>query len=169
MLLRTSLLLIAGLALGATQAEAANPQVDLDTSAGKIRIELYPDSAPKSVENFLTYVKAKHYDGTQFHRVIPGFMNIEQRLDLRHPKGSAQVTQMQRVDSQWPRALGHDDCLERTLLNAVLRERAVFRQQVVARGNDRKARQDHRAELTPAIDQRARRVAVTRVHARRSD
>jgi peptidyl-prolyl cis-trans isomerase B (cyclophilin B) len=74
MLFRTSLLLIAGLALGATQAEAANPQVDLDTSAGKIRIELYPDSAPKSVENFLTYVKAKHYDGTQFHRVIPGFM-----------------------------------------------------------------------------------------------
>jgi peptidyl-prolyl cis-trans isomerase B (cyclophilin B) len=74
MLRRMSLLLTAGLALGAFQAEAANPQVDLDTSAGKIRIELYPDSAPKTVENFLTYVKAKHYDGTQFHRVIPGFM-----------------------------------------------------------------------------------------------
>jgi peptidyl-prolyl cis-trans isomerase B (cyclophilin B) len=43
-------------------------------SAGKIRIELYPDAAPKTVENFLTYVKAKQYDGTQFHRVIPGFM-----------------------------------------------------------------------------------------------
>ena len=74
MLRRTSLLLAAGLALGAAQVEAANPQVDLDTSAGKIRIELYPDAAPKTVENFLTYVKAKHYDGTQFHRVIPGFM-----------------------------------------------------------------------------------------------
>ena len=74
MLRRNSLLLAAGLAFGAVQAHAANPQVDLDTSAGKIRIELYPDSAPKTVENFLTYVKAKQYDGTQFHRVIPGFM-----------------------------------------------------------------------------------------------
>jgi cyclophilin family peptidyl-prolyl cis-trans isomerase len=74
MLPRTSLLLAAALLLGAAQARAANPQVDLDTSAGKIRIELYPDAAPKTVENFLTYVKAKYYDGTQFHRVIPGFM-----------------------------------------------------------------------------------------------
>jgi peptidyl-prolyl cis-trans isomerase B (cyclophilin B) len=74
MLFRTSLLLVAGLAFGAAQVQAANPQVDLDTSAGKIRIELYPDAAPKTVENFLTYVKAKQYDGTQFHRVIPGFM-----------------------------------------------------------------------------------------------
>lgn len=55
-------------------AHAANPQVDLDTTAGKIRIELDPVAAPKTVENFLAYVKAKHYDGTQFHRVIPGFM-----------------------------------------------------------------------------------------------
>jgi len=57
-----------------TQVQAANPQVELDTTAGKIRIELYPDAAPKTVENFLTYVKAKQYDGTQFHRVIKGFM-----------------------------------------------------------------------------------------------
>ena len=71
---RTLMLLAAGLAFGAIEARAANPQVDLETSAGKIRIELYPDAAPKTVENFLTYVKAKHYDGTQFHRVIPGFM-----------------------------------------------------------------------------------------------
>jgi peptidyl-prolyl cis-trans isomerase B (cyclophilin B) len=55
-------------------ALAANPQVELDTTAGKIRIELYPDAAPKSVANFLEYVKSGHYDGTQFHRVIPGFM-----------------------------------------------------------------------------------------------
>ena len=74
MLRRTLLLLAAGLAFGATQARAANPQVDLDTSAGKIRIELYPDAAPKTVENFLTYVKAKQFDDTQFHRVIRGFM-----------------------------------------------------------------------------------------------
>ena len=74
MLRRTSLLLAAALVFGAAQAQAANPQIDLDTSAGKIRIELYPDAAPKTVENFLTYVKAKQFDGTQFHRVIRGFM-----------------------------------------------------------------------------------------------
>jgi len=62
-----------GISIG-VQAHAANPQVDLDTTAGKIRIELDPAAAPKTVENFLAYVKAKHYDGTQFHRVIPGFM-----------------------------------------------------------------------------------------------
>ena len=61
-------------ALVATPALAANPQVEFDTTAGKIRIELYPDAAPKTVANFLDYVKAKHYDGTQFHRVIDGFM-----------------------------------------------------------------------------------------------
>ena len=58
----------------ASSALAANPQVELDTTAGKIRIELYPDAAPKTVANFLDYVKAKHYDGMQFHRVIDGFM-----------------------------------------------------------------------------------------------
>src|SRR5437016_13053386 len=53
---------------------AANPQVELDTTAGKIRLELNPEAAPKTVENFLAYVKGKQYDGTQFHRVIDGFM-----------------------------------------------------------------------------------------------
>ncbi len=55
-------------------ATAANPQVELDTTQGKIRIELYPDAAPKTVANFLQYVKDGFYGGTQFHRVIPGFM-----------------------------------------------------------------------------------------------
>jgi cyclophilin family peptidyl-prolyl cis-trans isomerase len=63
----------AAFALAAT-AFAANPQVELDTSAGVIKIELYPEAAPKTVANFLDYVKAKFYDGTQFHRVIDGFM-----------------------------------------------------------------------------------------------
>ena len=52
----------------------ANPRVELDTSMGKIVIELYPDKAPKTVANFLEYVKSGFYDGTIFHRVIPGFM-----------------------------------------------------------------------------------------------
>jgi peptidyl-prolyl cis-trans isomerase A (cyclophilin A)/peptidyl-prolyl cis-trans isomerase B (cyclophilin B) len=65
---------ISTLALIAGPAVAANPQVELDTSAGVIKLELYPDAAPKTVENFLAYVKAGHYNGTQFHRVIKGFM-----------------------------------------------------------------------------------------------
>jgi len=55
-------------------ALAAEPQVDLKTSAGTIRLELYPAKAPNTVANFLQYVKDGHYDGTIFHRVIPGFM-----------------------------------------------------------------------------------------------
>ena len=55
-------------------ALAAEPQVDLKTSAGTIRLELYPARAPKTVANFLQYVKDGHYDGTLFHRVIDGFM-----------------------------------------------------------------------------------------------
>jgi peptidyl-prolyl cis-trans isomerase B (cyclophilin B) len=55
-------------------ALAANPQVELDTSAGKIRLELFPNAAPKTVANFLEYVKLGHYKGTVFHRVIDGFM-----------------------------------------------------------------------------------------------
>jgi peptidyl-prolyl cis-trans isomerase A (cyclophilin A)/peptidyl-prolyl cis-trans isomerase B (cyclophilin B) len=65
---------ISTLALLAGPTLAANPQVELDTSAGTIKLELYPDAAPKTVENFLAYVKAGHYNGTQFHRVIKGFM-----------------------------------------------------------------------------------------------
>ncbi len=69
------LLAAAALALGlCASALAANPQVELDTSAGRIRLELYPEAAPKTVANFLDYVKARHYDGTTFHRVIDGFM-----------------------------------------------------------------------------------------------
>lgn len=48
--------------------------VILTTNHGKIKIELETEKAPKSVENFLAYVNAGHYDGTIFHRVIPGFM-----------------------------------------------------------------------------------------------
>jgi peptidyl-prolyl cis-trans isomerase B (cyclophilin B) len=53
---------------------AADPQVDVRTSAGTIRLELYPAKAPKTVENFLQYVRDGHYNGTIFHRVIDGFM-----------------------------------------------------------------------------------------------
>ena len=62
-------------ALGtALPAFAADPRVKFVTSEGDFVIELYPDKAPKTVENFLQYVKDKHYDGTIFHRVIKNFM-----------------------------------------------------------------------------------------------
>jgi peptidyl-prolyl cis-trans isomerase B (cyclophilin B) len=51
-----------------------NPRVALDTNHGRIVLELYADKAPKTVENFLGYVTAGFFDGTLFHRVIPGFM-----------------------------------------------------------------------------------------------
>jgi len=73
-MIRRQFLAATVLAFAATTALAANPQVEFDTTAGIIRIELYPDAAPKTVANFLDYVKAKFYDGTQFHRVIDGFM-----------------------------------------------------------------------------------------------
>jgi peptidyl-prolyl cis-trans isomerase A (cyclophilin A)/peptidyl-prolyl cis-trans isomerase B (cyclophilin B) len=69
-----SLVFAAALAITAAPALAANPQVELETSAGAIKLELYPEAAPKTVENFLKYVNAGHYNGTQFHRVIKGFM-----------------------------------------------------------------------------------------------
>jgi len=56
------------------QASAAAPRVRFATSAGEFVVEVYPDKAPKTVENFLQYVKDKHYDGTVFHRVINNFM-----------------------------------------------------------------------------------------------
>jgi peptidyl-prolyl cis-trans isomerase B (cyclophilin B) len=52
----------------------AATQVELHTTAGVIRLEIDGDKAPLSAENFLSYVKSGHYDGTVFHRVIKGFM-----------------------------------------------------------------------------------------------
>ena len=56
------------------QSPSAAPKVKLSTSMGDVVLELYPDKAPKTVENFLQYVRDKHYDGTVFHRVIGNFM-----------------------------------------------------------------------------------------------
>lgn len=69
----TSLALSAVLAVAPAQAQNA-PKVKLATSMGEIVVQLDPAKAPKTVENFLAYVKSRHYDGTVFHRVIDGFM-----------------------------------------------------------------------------------------------
>lgn len=64
-----------GLALWALMGLAQTaPQVLFKTSMGNFSVEVYPDKAPKTVDNFLRYVKDKHYDGTVFHRVMDGFM-----------------------------------------------------------------------------------------------
>jgi peptidyl-prolyl cis-trans isomerase A (cyclophilin A) len=70
------LLLLANLAwLGSANAQApATPQVRFITNQGEFVVELYADKAPRTVENFLRYVRDKHYDGTIFHRVIDSFM-----------------------------------------------------------------------------------------------
>ncbi len=75
---RFAALALAGAAFAAlaasAQTAAAAPKVKLATSLGDIVLQLDPAKAPKTVENFLQYVKDKHYDGTIFHRVIDGFM-----------------------------------------------------------------------------------------------
>jgi cyclophilin family peptidyl-prolyl cis-trans isomerase len=69
-------ILVAGAVPAADEAKVkkGNPMVVMSTSHGDIKIELYPDKAPVTVKNFLDYVEAKFFDGTIFHRVIPGFV-----------------------------------------------------------------------------------------------
>jgi peptidyl-prolyl cis-trans isomerase A (cyclophilin A) len=62
------------LAIPACGPSAPNPEVVIDTSMGKIKVELYQEKSPVTVKNFLRYVDEKHYDGTIFHRVIADFM-----------------------------------------------------------------------------------------------
>jgi len=82
---RTVLAIIAacaGLALPVMAQDA--PKVLFRTSAGDFTVELYPDKAPKTVENFLQYVRDKHYEGTIFHRVIDNFMVQGGGFDARY-------------------------------------------------------------------------------------
>ena len=74
------LALAAGL-LTATSVRAADPVVEIDTSLGKIKVELNPDKAPITVKNFLAYVDDKFYDDTVFHRVM-GKENTKDKEDF---------------------------------------------------------------------------------------
>ena len=88
--------LLCALALGSgllsTQAVLAQdapktpgaPQVKFVTNMGEFVVEVYPDKAPKTAENFLQYVRDKHYDGTIFHRVIANFMIQGGGYDARY-------------------------------------------------------------------------------------
>lgn len=68
------LVALAATLFSAVTLAADNPMVDVETNIGHFTLELYPEKAPKTVENFLKYVKDGSYVGTQFHRVIPGFV-----------------------------------------------------------------------------------------------
>jgi len=69
-----ALALCAALSPVASSQDAKNPRVAIETTLGKITVELFVEKAPFSVKNFLHYVEEKHYDGTIFHRVIADFM-----------------------------------------------------------------------------------------------
>jgi peptidyl-prolyl cis-trans isomerase B (cyclophilin B) len=87
--MRSFRFLLLGTLLWSAQTFAANPVVEMKTSVGTVRMELYADKAPKSVANFLQYAKAGFYNGLVFHRVIPGFMiqGGGHYPDLREKKG----------------------------------------------------------------------------------
>lgn len=80
---------------------ADNPRVRLQTSQGNITLELYPEKAPKTVENFLDYVKSGFYDDTVFHRVIEDFMI----------QGGGFDTDLERKDTRAPVANEADNGL----------------------------------------------------------
>jgi peptidyl-prolyl cis-trans isomerase A (cyclophilin A) len=101
-----------------TPAKGGNPVVVLRTELGEIKLELYPEKAPVSVENFLEYVDARFYDGTVFHRVVPNFViqgggmtkdgtrkptrapiKNEAENGLRNRRGTLAMARTQMVDS----------------------------------------------------------------------
>ena len=88
-----------------TQAdEGASPLVTFETTHGSFAVALEPDSAPKTVENFLAYVRDGHYDGTIFHRIIAGFMiqggGFNQRFE--------QLPTRAPIENEAPDAPGND-------------------------------------------------------------
>ena len=88
-----------------TQAdEGASPLVTFETTHGSFAVALEPDSAPKTVENFLAYVRDGHYDGTIFHRVIAGFMIQGGGYDERYQ----QLPTRAPIENEAPGAPGND-------------------------------------------------------------
>ena len=88
-----------------TQAdEGTSPLVTFETTHGSFAVALEPESAPKTVENFLTYVRDGHYDGTIFHRIIAGFMIQGGGYDERYQQLSTRAP----VENEAPGAPGND-------------------------------------------------------------
>ncbi len=78
---------------------AQTPQVVLETSMGDITLELYPDKAPATVKNFLTYVDEMFYDGLVFHRVIRGFMIQGGGMDAQMKEKTTHAPIMNEADN----------------------------------------------------------------------
>jgi peptidyl-prolyl cis-trans isomerase B (cyclophilin B) len=78
----------------------------LETEFGTVKIVLDQDRAPKTVENFLRYVDAGHFDGTIFHRVIPGFMAQGGGFDARYEKRPTQPPVQNEADNGLKNARG---------------------------------------------------------------
>jgi peptidyl-prolyl cis-trans isomerase B (cyclophilin B) len=93
-MVRRGLTLVAFLSIAVSPSlgQEKNPVVVVDTSMGKIKIELFQDKAPITVKNFLQYVDDKHYDGTLFHRVISTFMiqggGLDEKMAEKPTRGS---------------------------------------------------------------------------------
>jgi len=118
-MIRTTIALLLFLMASITQAaETKNPVVVMETSLGPITIQLWPDRAPVTVDNFLRYVDNGLYDGLIFHRVIPGFMiqgggfdqqmvelssypaiENEAREDVPNRRGTLAMARTREVDS----------------------------------------------------------------------
>jgi cyclophilin family peptidyl-prolyl cis-trans isomerase len=81
----------------------ANPTATLRTTMGDIRIELFRDKAPKTVENFVTLTKKGFYNGLTFHRVIPGFM-----IQGGCPKGDGTGDPGYSIPDEFDASLRHD-------------------------------------------------------------
>jgi len=98
--------LFAMVAAGVMAEDSSNPRVVLETSKGLIVLELDPDKAPGTVENFLAYVDEGFYDGTIFHRVKPNFMNQGGGFTLDMQPKPTRPTIQNEADNGLPNDIG---------------------------------------------------------------
>lgn len=105
-LLTATLLAIALAGSAMAQEGNAKVYVKMETSLGAIVIEMYPDKAPKTVENFVQYVNEGYYTDTIFHRVIPGFMIQGGGFDLQYKKKMTRAPIVNEADNMLPNARG---------------------------------------------------------------
>ena len=91
------------LLMASARAESGRPRATIETSKGRIVIELYRDEAPKTVANFVKLAKQGFYNGIVFHRVIPGFM-----IQTGDPTGTGRGGPDYTFDDEFSPALHHD-------------------------------------------------------------
>ena len=92
-----------GLLMAAARAESGRPRATIETSKGRMVIELYADEAPKTVANFVKLAKEGFYNGIIFHRVIPGFM-----IQTGDPTGTGMGGPGYTFEDEFSSALHHD-------------------------------------------------------------